>query len=67
MASRLGGTFGKERLRAALRGAELMKIEEEIGGKLSIHHSTLLLTRKGRTPYLVRCVAEIAVARPFAS
>jgi len=27
----------------------------------------LLLTRKGRTPYLVRCVAEIAIGGPFAS
>ena len=31
LASRLGGTFGKESLRAALRGAELMKIAEDIG------------------------------------
>jgi len=57
----------KESLRAALRGAQLMRIAEDIGGKLSFHDCTLLLTRKGRTPYLVRCVAEIAVGRPFAS
>ena len=67
LASRLGGTFGKESLRAVLRGAELMRIAEDIGGKLSFHDCTLLLTRKGRTPYLVRCVAEIAIGRPFAS
>ena len=66
LASRLGGTFGKESLRAALRGAESIRIAEDIGGKLSFHDCTLLLTRKGRTPYLVRCVAEIAVGRPFA-
>ena len=66
LASRLGGTFGKESLRAALRGAELMRIAVD-GGKLSFHDCTLLLTRTGRTPYLVRCVAEISVGRPFAS
>ena len=67
LASRLGRTFGKESLRAALRGAELMRIAEDIGGKLSFHDCTLLLTCKGCTPYLVRCIAEIAIGRPFAS
>ena len=57
----------KESLRATLRGAELMRIAEDIGGKLSVHDFILLLTHKGRTPYLVGCVAEIAVGRPFAS
>jgi hypothetical protein len=50
-----------------LRGAELVRVAEDIGGKLSFHDCTLLLTRKGRTPYLVRCVAEIAVGTPFGS
>ena len=45
----------------------MMRITEDIGGKLSVHDCTLLLTHKGRTPYLVGCVAEIAVGRPFAS
>jgi hypothetical protein len=40
-----------------------MRIAEDIGDKLSFHDCTLLLTRKGRTPYLVRCVAEIAVGK----
>jgi hypothetical protein len=40
---------------------------EEIGGKLSFHDCTLLLTRQWRAPYLVGCLAEIAVGRPFAS
>jgi hypothetical protein len=44
-----------------LRGAELIRIAEDIGGKLSFHDCSLLLTRKGRAPYLVRCVAKIAV------
>jgi hypothetical protein len=44
-----------------LRGAELVRVAEDIGGKLSFHDCTLLLTRRGRAPYLVRCVAEIAV------
>ena len=45
----------------------MVRITEDIGGKLSVHDCTLLLTHKGRTPYLVGCVAEIAVGRPFAS
>jgi hypothetical protein len=31
-------------------------------GKLSFHDCTLLLSRNGRTPYLVGCVAEIVAA-----
>ena len=45
----------------------MMRITEDIGGKLNFHDCILLLTHKGRTPYLVGCVAEIAVGRPFAS
>ena len=45
----------------------MMRIAEDIGGKLNFHDCTLLLTHKGHTPYLVGCVAEIAVGRPFAS
>ena len=43
------------------RGAELVRVAEDVGGKLSFHDCTLLLSRKGRAPYLVRCVAEIAI------
>ena len=45
----------------------MVRVAEDIGGKLSFHDCNLLLTRRGRTPYLVGCVAEIAVGRPFAS
>ena len=45
----------------------MVRVAEDIGGKLSFHDCTLLLTHRGRAPYLVRCVAEIAVGRPFAS
>ena len=44
-----------------LRGAELVRVAEDVGGKLSFHDCTLLLSRKGRAPYIVRCVAEIAI------
>ena len=44
-----------------LRGAELVRVAQDIGGKLSFHDCTLLLTRRGRAPYLVGCVAEIAI------
>ena len=30
-----------------LRGAKLVRVAEDIGGKLSFHDCTLLLTRKG--------------------
>jgi hypothetical protein len=46
-----------------LRGAELVRVAEDIGGKLSFHDCTLLLTRRGRAPYLVGCVAQIVAAR----
>jgi hypothetical protein len=45
-----------------LRGAKLVRVAEDIGGKLSFHDCTLLLTRKGRAPYILRCVAEIVTA-----
>ena len=41
--------------------AELVRLAEDIGGKLSFHDCTILLTRKRRAPYLVGCVAEIAI------
>jgi len=46
-----------------LRGAKLVRVVEDIGGKLSFHDCTLLLTRRGRAPYLVGCVAQIVAAR----
>ena len=46
-----------------LRGAELVRVAEDIAGKLSLHDCTLLLTRRGRAPYLVGCVAQIVAAR----
>ena len=46
-----------------LRGAELVGVAEDIGGKLSFHDCTLLLTRRGRAPYLVGCAAKIVAAR----
>ena len=46
-----------------LRGAKLVSVAEDIGGKLSFHDCTLLLTRRGRAPYLVGCVAQIVAAR----
>ena len=46
-----------------LRGAKLVRVAEDIGGKLSFHDCTLLLTRRGRAPYLVGCVAQIVAAR----
>jgi hypothetical protein len=46
-----------------LRGAELVRVAEDIGGKLSFHDCTLLLTRRGRAPYLVGCAAQIVAAR----
>jgi hypothetical protein len=47
-----------------LRDAKLVRVAEDIGGKLSFHDCTLLLTRKGRAPYILRCVAEIV---PFSN
>ena len=55
--------FVAESLRAVLRGAKLVSVAEDIGGKLSFHDCTLLLTRRGRAPYLVGCVAQIVAAR----
>ena len=46
-----------------LRVAELVRVAQDIGGKLSFHDCTLLLTRRGRAPYLVGCVAQIVAAR----
>jgi hypothetical protein len=46
-----------------LRGAKLVRVAEDIGGRLSFHDCTLLLTRRGRAPYLVGCVAQIVAAR----
>jgi hypothetical protein len=46
-----------------LRGAKLVRVAEDIGGKLSFHDCTVLLTRRGRAPYLVGCVAQIVAAR----
>jgi hypothetical protein len=46
-----------------LRGAKLVRVAEDIGGKLSFHDCTLLLTRRRRAPYLVGCVAQIVAAR----
>jgi hypothetical protein len=46
-----------------LRGAELVRAAQDIGGKVSFHDCTLLLTRKGRAPYLVGCVAQIVADR----
>ena len=46
-----------------LRGAKLVTVAEDIGAKLSFHDCTLLLTRGGRAPYLVGCVAQIVVAK----
>jgi hypothetical protein len=46
-----------------LHSAELVRVAEDIGGKLSFHDCTLLLTRTGRAPYLVGCVAQIVAAR----
>jgi len=46
-----------------LRGAKLVRVAEDIGGELSFHDCTLLLTRRGRAPYLVGCVAQIVAAR----
>jgi hypothetical protein len=46
-----------------LRGAKLVRVMEDIGGKLSFHDCTVLLTRRGRAPYLVGCVAQIVAAR----
>jgi hypothetical protein len=40
----------------------LVRVAEEIGAKLSFHDCTVLLTRRGRTPYLVGCVAQIVAA-----
>ena len=45
-----------------LRGAKLVTVAEDIGVKLSFHDCTLLLTPRGRAPYLVGCVAEIVAA-----
>jgi hypothetical protein len=41
----------------------LVRVAEDIGGKLSFHDCTLLLTHRGRAPYLVGCVAQIVAAR----
>ena len=41
----------------------MVRVAEDIGGKLSFHDCTLLLTRRGRAPYLVGCVAQIVAAR----
>jgi hypothetical protein len=45
-----------------LRGANLVRVAEDIGAKLSFHDCTVLLTRRGRAPYLVECVAQIVAA-----
>jgi hypothetical protein len=46
-----------------LRGAELVRVAQDIGGKLSFHDCTVLLTRSECAPYLVGCVAQIVAAR----
>ena len=46
-----------------LHGAKLVRVAEDIGGKLRFHDCTLLLTRRGRAPYLVGRVAQIVTAR----
>ena len=45
-----------------LRGAKLVRVAEDIGGKLSFHDCTLLFTRNGRAPYILGCVAQIVAA-----
>ena len=37
----------------------MVRVAQDIGGKLSFHDCTLLLTRRRRAPYLVGCVAQI--------
>ena len=48
-----------------LRGAELVRVAEGIGGKLSFHDCTLLLTRREKSANHAGSVAQIVAVGLF--